>query len=132
MASIISAGTTSGTALNFTGDTSGNLGLTAPSGTVTAATTTGGFVPPTGTTAQRNGSPANGELRYNTTTNQLEAYSGTAWVTLTTQAYTVTYLVIAGGASGGYGNNGFYQTNSGFLLSPWNAAARHLLPLCLL
>ena len=34
---------------------------------------------PKGTTAQRPASPSNGHLRYNTTTEQLEAYQNTAW-----------------------------------------------------
>ena len=39
---------------------------------------TGNFVLPSGTTAQR-GSAATGSIRYNTTTNQLEVYNGSAW-----------------------------------------------------
>ena len=34
---------------------------------------------PTGTTAQRAGSPAAGDLRFNTTTSKFEGYSGSAW-----------------------------------------------------
>ena len=34
---------------------------------------------PTGTTAQRSGSPAAGDLRFNTTTSKFEGYSGSAW-----------------------------------------------------
>ena len=34
---------------------------------------------PSGTTAQRPGSPANGDMRYNTTLGRLEGYSGGAW-----------------------------------------------------
>jgi hypothetical protein len=36
---------------------------------------------PVGTTAQRPTAPAKGMIRVNTTTNALEVYSGTAWVT---------------------------------------------------
>ena len=36
---------------------------------------------PSGTTAQRPGSPANGDIRYNSTTSQLEGYAG-AWANL--------------------------------------------------
>jgi hypothetical protein len=36
---------------------------------------------PAGTTAQRPVTPAQGMIRVNTTTNALEVYSGTAWVT---------------------------------------------------
>ncbi len=34
---------------------------------------------PKGTTAQRNGSPAAGDFRYNTTTSSIEFYNGSAW-----------------------------------------------------
>ena len=34
---------------------------------------------PTGTTAQRPSSPANGYIRFNTTINDVEAYNGTEW-----------------------------------------------------
>ena len=40
---------------------------------------TDGFVVPIGTTAQRPGSPTNGTIRYNSSTEQLEIYDGTAW-----------------------------------------------------
>ena len=39
----------------------------------------GSIVVPAGTTAQRDGSPSAGYLRYNTTTNQLEHYNGSSW-----------------------------------------------------
>jgi hypothetical protein len=47
-----------------------------------ANTSTGYFDLPTGTTAQRPGSATAGALRFNTETNYLEMYSGTAWVNL--------------------------------------------------
>jgi len=34
---------------------------------------------PVGTTAQRPSSPTSGNMRYNTTTNSLEIYNGSAW-----------------------------------------------------
>ena len=40
---------------------------------------TDGFVVPIGTTAQRPGTPTNGTIRYNSSTEQLEIYDGTAW-----------------------------------------------------
>jgi hypothetical protein len=43
---------------------------------------TEGTVPPVGTTAQRPVSPADGELRFNSTTNLMEYYNGTEWVNL--------------------------------------------------
>jgi hypothetical protein len=45
-----------------------------------ANTSTGGFTMPTGTTAQRPGSPDTGETRMNTTKGSLEFYDGTTWV----------------------------------------------------
>jgi hypothetical protein len=37
---------------------------------------------PSGTTAQRPGSPAAGMMRFNTTTVAMEYYNGTAWVSI--------------------------------------------------
>jgi hypothetical protein len=62
---------------------------------ITAAT--GSAVIPAGTTAQRNGSPAAGNFRFNSDTGQFEGYNGTAW-----------------GAIGGAGGGGGLETN--FLL----------------
>jgi hypothetical protein len=47
-----------------------------------ANTSTGYFDLPTGTTAQRPGTATAGALRFNTETNYLEMYSGTAWINL--------------------------------------------------
>ena len=47
-----------------------------------ANTSTGYFDLPTGTTAQRPGSVTAGAIRFNTQTNYLEMYSGTAWINL--------------------------------------------------
>jgi hypothetical protein len=67
---------------------------------------TGYFDVPSGTTAQRPGSPANGMIRFNTTKGAYEVYSGTtaAWLnisTTNTEPYSVNYLVVAGGGGGG-------------------------------
>ena len=40
---------------------------------------------PSGTTAERPGSPSTGEWRYNTTTNLIEFYDGGAWRDLLSQ-----------------------------------------------
>jgi len=45
-----------------------------------STSSTGYFALPTGTTAQRPGSPAAGYTRYNTTTGSLEFYDGTNWI----------------------------------------------------
>jgi hypothetical protein len=67
---------------------------------------TGALTVPTGTTAQRPSSLAAGMIRYNTTTNQTEVYSGTNWVVLSNQSYTASYLIVAGGGAGGQGQVG--------------------------
>lgn len=59
---------------------------------ITAAT--GSAVIPAGTTAQRNGSPAAGNFRFNSDTGQFEGYNGTAW----------------GAIGGGGGGGGFEQS----------------------
>lgn len=60
---------------------------------------TGFILIPKGTTAERPVSPVNGEMRYNTDTNQFEGYQGGAWGQL------------GGGATGGGGDEVF-QENS--------------------
>jgi hypothetical protein len=55
---------------------------------------------PNGTSAQRDGSPAAGYLRYNATINQFEGYNGSFWGT------------VGGGASGGAGNAVFYENDT--------------------
>jgi hypothetical protein len=69
---------------------------------------------PKGTTAQRPVSPVNGEIRYNTDTNQFEGYQGGAWGQL------------GGGATGGGGDevfqeNGLVVTTSYTLTTGKNA-----------
>jgi hypothetical protein len=60
-------------------------------------TSTGYIKIPSGTTAERPVSPANGEMRYNTTTGQFEGYQGGAWGQL------------GGGATGGGGDEVFVE-----------------------
>lgn len=56
---------------------------------VTETSSTGSAELPSGTTAQRDGSPSAGYIRYNTTLTSFEGYNGTAWGS------------IGGGATGG-------------------------------
>ena len=65
-------------------------------GVITA--TTGSAVLPTGTTAQRDATPAAGYFRYNTSTTAFEGYNGSAWAGV-------------GGASGGGGNPFVYEND---------------------
>ena len=55
----------------------------APNGTgKTTITSTTGLVIPTGTTAQRSGSPGTGELRFNSDNTKLEIYDGSGWTNI--------------------------------------------------
>ena len=106
--STISAGTTTTTSLVQTGDTTGNLVLTAVSGIVDAsggATNTGAMILPIGNTAQRP-TGANGMLRFNSTTGTAEYYSGAGWVATTTPYLAQVLIVAGGGGAGGYGGAG--------------------------
>lgn len=60
---------------------------------------TGSLKLPVGTTAQRDGTPAAGYFRYNTTNAAFEGYNGSAWAGV-------------GGASGGGGNPFVYENDS--------------------
>jgi len=62
--------------------------------------TTGSAVVPSGTEAQRDGTPAAGYLRFNSDTGSFEGYDGTDWGS------------IGGGASGGGGNAAFYENDT--------------------
>lgn len=66
---------------------------------VNQTSATGSAVLPAGTTAQRDGSPAAGYLRYNSTLSQFEGYNGSAWG------------AVGGGATGGAGNYIFYEND---------------------
>lgn len=89
-------GNVSGTAANVTGIVAVANGGTGSSTAATAkvalnviSATTGSAVTPTGTTAERDGSPSTGFFRFNTTVTKFEGYNGTAWG------------AIGGGATGG-------------------------------
>ena len=108
MASIIRAGTTSGTAINVSGDTTGTLALTADSGVIDASSTTGALTVPTGTTAQRPATAVVGMTRFNTSLAAYEVYVGTGagWVALATDSYSVNYLIVSGGGGGSFAGAG--------------------------
>ena len=74
-----------------------NTGAVTVTGFVSETGATGSAELPVGTTAQRDGSPSNGYMRYNTTTSGFEGYSGSAWGS------------IGGGASGAGGDEVFYE-----------------------
>ncbi|CAB5151386.1 hypothetical protein UFOVP148_39 [uncultured Caudovirales phage] len=85
-----------------------------------ANTSTGYFGLPSGTTAQRPASPANGYVRYNTTLSQNEIYQGGNWNQFSF-TYQVEYLIVAGGGGGGGsdcgggGGAGGLVTGTGFV-----------------
>ena len=60
----------------------------------------GGFVVPIGTTAQRNPSPTNGTLRYNSSLALFEGYANSAWGAITTGSG-VTSIATGTGLTGG-------------------------------
>lgn len=64
-----------------------------------ATGTTGSAILPSGTTAQRDGSPANGYIRYNSTTGQLEAYVQSAWANISASPRSYADMVASGAAT---------------------------------
>ena len=83
---------------------------------------TGYFSLPSGTTAQRPVSPANGMIRFNTTNSEYEVYDTGSWRALTDQAggINIDYLVVAGGGAGGFsapggGGAGGFRTGTASL-----------------
>ena len=68
------------------------------SGLVSKTSTTGSAVLPAGTTAQRDGTPITGYIRYNSTTSGFEGYGASSWGS------------IGGGATGG-GTDAVFQEN---------------------
>ena len=58
---------------------------------------------PSGTDAQRP-TAANGMMRYNTTSGQVEIYAGGAWRTVSTE-YAIEFVLVAGGGGGGGGTS---------------------------
>jgi hypothetical protein len=78
-----------------TANTTANAALPKAGGTISGNidnTSTGYFDLPTGTTAQRPGTPNSGMIRFNTDLTQFEGYTGTAW------------SAVGGGATGGGSN----------------------------
>jgi hypothetical protein len=92
----ITGGTINGTIIGATTPAAGKFTTLEATGNV-SFTSTGFMLVPSGTTAQRPVSPANGEIRYNTTTGQFEGYASGVWGS------------IGGGATGGGGDQVFVE-----------------------
>jgi hypothetical protein len=111
------AGTVSGG--TFTGGNIPNA-VSIGTGTTTATTvglavlTTDAVQLPVGTTAQRPSNPGIGMIRYNTSgtyglevfvASNTSSFTGT-WITIAAPIYTINYLIVAGGGSGGLNGAG--------------------------
>jgi hypothetical protein len=87
----------------------GSGGVTAVNGVVDMSAAYSSLILPTGTYAQRPAAAANGAIRWNSSNNVAEIYTGssTGWVVLAYGGqYTITYLVAAGGGGGGNRHGG--------------------------
>jgi len=90
-------GTGTSVGLNIgSGKTLAVAGTASVSGTFTVSATDAIKIA-SGTTAQRPGSPAAGQLRYNTTLGKFEGYNGSVWSS------------VGGGATGGGADTVFYE-----------------------
>lgn len=125
----INGGTIDGTVIGGSSAAAGTF--TTINGTVLTATgdssftSTGALLISKGTTAQQPGSPATGMMRYNTTTNQFEGYSGSspAWKSIggsalsnDTSTSSNLYPVFAAATSGTAEN--LYTSNAKYLYKP--------------
>lgn len=109
--------------LSDTGALSGITSLTASEDS--SFTSTGALLISKGTTAQQPGSPLAGMLRYNTTTNQFEGYSGSspAWnpvggASVTNDTTTATNLYPLFSASTSGSATTIYTSNAQYLFKP--------------
>lgn len=79
------------------GGTGGTTAITAKIGIGVITSITGSEVLPVGTTAQRDGTPLAGYIRFNSDYSQFEGYNGSAWG------------AIGAGATGGGNNSVFFE-----------------------
>jgi hypothetical protein len=93
----------------------GTLTLNSSTGVVDMVTNSGAFTPPTGTDAERPGSPDLGMTRWNSTQGILEIWNGVQWQNITGN-YAVDYLIVAGGGganpAGGGGAGGLIANST--------------------
>lgn len=95
----VTVDTTKKTAVVHDGSTSGGNPLATEALTTAKTSTTGSAKIPSGTTAQRDGTPATGYFRYNTSLAKFEGYNGSAWGS------------IGGGATGAGGDAVFVEND---------------------
>ena len=121
---------TDSSSLTWNGSTLGITGTAAVTGALTATldstfSSTGALTISKGTTGQQPGSPVTGMMRYNTTTNQFEGYSGSspAWKSIggsalsnDTSTASNLYPVFAAATSGTAEN--LYTSNAKYLYKP--------------
>lgn len=126
----VSLGATATTLAGLTSVTS----TTVVASGVVGSSATGALTMPSGTTAERPGTPVTGMVRYNTSLSVVEYYNGSAWAkvtaTIPNPTPTVEYLVVAGGGGGGSspsgdggggGGAGGYRTATGLSVSSGSA-----------
>ena len=99
----VTAASTAATSSDLVADTTPQLGgnLDGNGNTIDLSGNTDSMILPKGTTAQRDGSPVAGELRFNTSINAAELYNGSDWAKVGSTVVEVDYIVLAGGGAGG-------------------------------
>jgi hypothetical protein len=117
----ITGGTIDGTTIGATTASSGKFTDLSATGDVNF-TGTGGVQIPAGTTAQRPATPANGDIRYNTTTLQYEGFSTVAAQTTISTITNVTTTATATTAANHNLQTGNYLTISGCTPSAYNGS----------
>jgi hypothetical protein len=97
---------------------------------------TGSEILPTGTTGQRDASPAAGYLRFNTTSTEFEGYNGTAWssvggsaITNDTTTATNLYPAFLGATTGTA--TAIYTGNANYLYKPSTGELQARVPVAL-
>jgi hypothetical protein len=86
--------------VSLTGDfTFSNNQMSVGAGDPIVMDNTTGLVVPTGSTAQRNGTPTTGELRYNTSTSAVEIYDGSSWASVGNAFASITSQTLNGDGS---------------------------------